>query len=120
MILSSPFGGTGSHQALVLPLQPQLHFRHLHLAMLNAHLLALVELPAPFLQEGNLFNILIALVFGFSTLNILALASKGFDTRPSRLKPGELLAITAMVLSVCFLGWEMLHIFHIFPIHFGD
>jgi hypothetical protein len=77
----------------------------------------LFDIPGSLLQEGNLFNILIALVFGFSTLNILALAAKGFDDRPSRLKPGEILAITAMVLSVCFLGWEMLHLFHIFPIH---
>jgi len=77
------------------------------------------DIPGSLLQEGNLFNILIALVFGFSTLNILALAAKGFDNRPSRLKPGEILAITAMVLSVCFLGWEMLHLFHVFPIHLG-
>ncbi|HXY04258.1 MAG TPA: hypothetical protein VEI49_11835 [Terriglobales bacterium] len=79
----------------------------------------LLDIPGSLLQEGNLFNILIALVFGFSTLNILALAAKGFDDRPSRLKPGEILAITAMVLSVCFLGWEMLHLFHVFPIHVG-
>ncbi|HXY15463.1 MAG TPA: hypothetical protein VEI26_13265 [Terriglobales bacterium] len=79
-----------------------------------------IQSTGSFLQEGSLFNILIALVFGFSTLNILALASKGFDSRPARLKPGEILAITAMVLSVCFLGWEMLHVFHVFPIHLGD
>jgi hypothetical protein len=79
----------------------------------------LFDIPGSLLQEGNLFNILIALVFGFSSLNILALAAKGFDDRPSRLKPGEILAITAMVLSVCFLGWEMLHLFHVFPIHLG-
>jgi len=77
------------------------------------------DIPGSLLQESNLFNVLIALVFGFSTLNILALAARGFDDRPSRLKPGEILAITAMVLSVCFLGWEMLHLFHVFPIHLG-
>ena len=73
-----------------------------------------------FLREETLFNILIALVFGFSTLNILALASRSLESRPSRLNPGEILALTAMVLSVCFLGWEMMHVFHIFPIHLGD
>lgn len=68
-------------------------------------------------QEGTLFNILIALVFGFSTLNILALATRGMESRHSRLRPGEVLALTAMVLAVCFLGWEMLHVFHVFPLH---
>jgi hypothetical protein len=69
-----------------------------------------------FLQEGSLFNILIALVFGFSTLNILGLATRRFENRPSRLTVGEILALTAMALSVCFLGWEMLQVLHIFPI----
>jgi hypothetical protein len=73
-----------------------------------------------YLQEGTLFNILIALVFGFSTLNIVALATRSLESRPSRLNPGEILALTAMVLSVCFLGWEMLHVFHVFPIQLGN
>jgi hypothetical protein len=73
-----------------------------------------------YLQEGTLFNILIALVFGFSTLNIVALATRSLESRPSRLNPGEILALSVMVLSVCFLGWEMLHVFHIFPIQLGN
>jgi amino acid transporter len=64
----------------------------------------------------SIFNILIALVFGFSTLNILGLVTRRFENRPNRLNAGEILALTAMALSVCFLGWEMLHIFHVFPI----
>ena len=64
----------------------------------------------------SFFSILIALVFGFSTLNILGLVSKRFENRPSRLNLGEILALTAMALSVCFLGWEMLHVFHVLPI----
>jgi hypothetical protein len=69
-----------------------------------------------YLDEGSLFNILIALVFGFSTLNILGLVTRRFENRPSRLTVGEILALTAMILSICFLGWEMLHVFHVFPI----
>lgn len=69
-----------------------------------------------YLDEGSLFNILIALVFGFSTLNILGLVTRRFENRPSSLNVGEILALTAMVLSICFLGWEMLHVFHVFPI----
>ncbi|MBV8051280.1 MAG: hypothetical protein JOZ80_08840 [Acidobacteriaceae bacterium] len=79
----------------------------------------LLDLHGSFFEEGNLFNILIALVFGFSSLNILALAARGVDHRPSSLKPGEVLALTAMVLSICFLGMELLHLFHVFPIHLG-
>jgi hypothetical protein len=79
----------------------------------------LLDMHGSFFEEGNLFNILIALVFGFSSLNILALAARGFDNRPSSLKPGEILALTAMVLSICFLGMELLHLFHVFPIHLG-
>jgi hypothetical protein len=74
------------------------------------------QVSGKYLDEGSLFNILIALVFGFSTLNILGLATRRFENRPTSLNVGEILALTAMVLSVCFLGWEMLHTLHIFPI----
>lgn len=67
-------------------------------------------------DEESIFSILIALVFGFSTLNILGLVTRRFENRPSSLNAGEILALTAMVLSVCFLGLEMLHVFHVFPI----
>lgn len=67
-------------------------------------------------DEASIFSILIALVFGFSTLNILGLVTRRFENRPSSLNFGEILALTAMGLSVCLLGWEMLHVFHIFPI----
>lgn len=80
----------------------------------------LFQASGAYLHEGTLFNILIALVFGFSTLNILGLATRGLESRPSRLNPGEVLALTAMVLAICFLGWEMLHVFHIFPIQLGN
>lgn len=67
-------------------------------------------------DADNIFSILIALVFGFSTINILGLVTRRFENRPSSLNLGEILALTAMVLSVCFLGMEMLHVFHVFPI----
>jgi len=80
----------------------------------------LLQASGAFFQEASLFNILIALVFGFSTLNILGLVTRGMENRPSRLKPGEIMALTAMVLAICFLGLEMLHTFHIFPIQLGN
>jgi len=67
-------------------------------------------------DADSIFSILIALVFGFSTINILGLVTRRFENRPSSLNAGEILALTAMVLSVCFLGMEMLHVFHVFPI----
>lgn len=66
--------------------------------------------------EGSIFNLLIALVFGFSTLNILGLVTRPFEQRRDRLSVGEILALTAMALSVCFLAGEMLEVFHVFPI----
>jgi hypothetical protein len=67
-------------------------------------------------DEESIFSILIGLVFGFSTLNILGLVTRRFENRPTRLNVGEILALTAMALSICFLGWEMLHVFHVLPI----
>jgi hypothetical protein len=72
--------------------------------------------PSVHFDEESIFSILIALVFGFSTLNILGLVTRRFENRPSRLNVGEILALTAMALSVCFLGLEMLQVFHVFPI----
>ena len=67
-------------------------------------------------DENTIFSILIASVFGFSTLNILRLVTRRFDNRPGSLNLGEILALTAMALSVCFLSLEMLHVLRIFPI----
>jgi hypothetical protein len=62
------------------------------------------------------YNILWAVVFGFATLNILGLAAR--RTTPGRrgLSFGELLAVLVVVVSVFLLGWEMLYLFHVFPI----
>ena len=68
------------------------------------------------MDDTNLYSILIAAVFGFSALNILALLTKSADARRRRLNLGETLAIMIVLLSVGFLGMEMLHLYHIFPI----
>lgn len=63
----------------------------------------------------NIYDILIALVFGFSSLSVLGLAVSRADQRRG-LNFGEVLAVTAVVVSVGLWGWEMLHLLHIFPI----
>jgi len=67
-------------------------------------------------EKDSVYNILSALVFGFSALNVLGLVSRRIDARRRSLDFGELLAIAVVVLAVCFLGWEMLHVLHILPI----
>jgi hypothetical protein len=67
-------------------------------------------------KKDNVYNILWVLVFGFATLNILGLVARRFEPRRSNLRFGEMLAITVTVVSVVLLGWEMLSLFHIFPI----
>jgi len=64
----------------------------------------------------DVFNILWAVVFGFATLNILSLAARRFEPSRRGLTFGELLAVLVVMLSVFLLGWEMLNLFHIFPI----
>ena len=67
-------------------------------------------------RRQDVYNILWVLVFGFATLNILGLVARRLEPRRSNLQFGEMLAITVTVVSVVLLGWEMLSIFHIFPI----
>jgi hypothetical protein len=67
-------------------------------------------------KKDNVYNILWVLVFGFATLNILGLVARRFEPRRSSLQFGEILAITVTVVSVVLLGFEMLSLFHIFPI----
>lgn len=66
--------------------------------------------------RDDLYNILWAVVFGFATLNILSLAAKRFEPGRRGLTFGELLAVMVVLISVFLLGWEMLNLFHIFPI----
>jgi hypothetical protein len=67
-------------------------------------------------KKDNVYNILWVLVFGFATLNILGLVARRLEPRRSNLNFGEILAITVTIVSVFLLGWEMLSLFHIFPI----
>ena len=67
-------------------------------------------------SRGEIYNILWAVVFGFATLNILSLAARRFEPNRRGLSFGELLAVMVVLLSVFLLGWEMLNLFHIFPI----
>jgi hypothetical protein len=67
-------------------------------------------------SHGDIYNILWAVVFGFATLNILSLAAKKFEPTRRGMSFGELMAVLVVLLSVFLLGWEMLNLFHIFPI----
>jgi hypothetical protein len=67
-------------------------------------------------SRGDVYNILWAVVFGFATLNILSLAAKRLEPSRRGLSFGELMAVMVVILSVFLLGWEMLNLFHIFPI----
>lgn len=66
--------------------------------------------------EDDVYNVLWAVVFGFATLNILSLAAKHFEPGRRGLSFGELLAVMVVLISIFLLGWEMLSVFHIFPI----
>lgn len=64
----------------------------------------------------DVYNILWAVVFGFATLNILSLAARRMEPNKRGLTFGELMAVMVVLVSIFLLGWEMLNIFHIFPI----
>lgn len=66
--------------------------------------------------DQNVYNILWAVVFGFATLNILSLAARRFEPSRRGLSFGELLAVMVVVMAIFLLGWEMLSLFHVFPI----
>lgn len=67
-------------------------------------------------RKGDVYNLLWVLVFGFATLNILGLVARRFEPDRTRLSFGEVLAVMVVMVSVCLLGWEALHLLHIFPI----
>lgn len=64
----------------------------------------------------DVYNVLWAVVFGFATLNILSLAARRMEPGRRGLSFGEILAVMVVILAVVLLGWEMLSIFHVFPI----
>jgi len=67
--------------------------------------------------KNGIYNILWALVFGFATLNILSLVTRRFEPAKRRMSFGEGLAVMVVIVSVVLLGWEMLYVFNILPIH---
>ena len=67
-------------------------------------------------SRQDVYNILWAVVFGFATLNILSLAARRFEPTRRGLSFGELLAVMVVIMSTFLLGWEMLGVFHVFPI----
>lgn len=67
-------------------------------------------------SRQDVYNILWAVVFGFATLNILSLAARRFEPGRRGLTFGELMAVMVVLLSIFLLGWEMLNLFHVFPI----
>ena len=69
-------------------------------------------------KRGELYNILWMLVFGFATINILALVTRSLDPsgRKRRMAIGEILAILVVLTCLGLLAAEMLSLFHIFPI----
>jgi hypothetical protein len=88
-------------------------------AVARAYTAMLVGVAVAVLYRGSredVYNILWAVVFGFATLNILSLAARRLEPTRRGLSFGELMAVMVVLLSVFLLGWEMLNLFHIFPI----
>jgi hypothetical protein len=67
-------------------------------------------------RRNDIYNILWIVVFGFATLNILTLAGRRFEPNRRGMTYGELMAVLVVLMSVFLLGWELLSVFHIFPI----
>jgi uncharacterized membrane protein YhaH (DUF805 family) len=72
----------------------------------------LLQIPE---KRDDVYNILWVLVFGFATLNILALVARRFDDR-RRFSFGEIIAILVVVVAIILLASELLYQFKIFPI----
>jgi hypothetical protein len=66
-------------------------------------------------RKEDFYNVLWVLVFGFATLNIIALVARQFDDR-RRFSFGEIIAIMVVVVAILLLASEMLYQFKIFPI----
>ncbi len=64
-----------------------------------------------------LYDVLWIVVFAFATLNIISLGARQFEPNKRRMNIGEFLAVLVVIFSIVLLCWELLHLFHIFPIH---
>jgi len=67
-------------------------------------------------SRNDIYNVLWAVVFGFATLNILSLAARRYEPNRRGLNFGEMMAVVVVLLSLFLLGWELLTLFHVFPI----
>lgn len=88
-------------------------------AVLRTYAAVFVGVAVAVLYRGSrqdVYNILWAVVFGFATLNILTLAARRLEPTRRGLSFGELMAVMVVLLSIFLLGWELLNLFHIFPI----
>jgi hypothetical protein len=88
-------------------------------AVARAYAAMFVGVAVAMLYRGSrqdVYNILWAVVFGFATLNILTLAARRLEPTRRGLSFGELMAVMVVLLSIFLLGWELLNVFHIFPI----
>lgn len=88
-------------------------------SMTRAYTAAAFALAVAIFYRGSrqdAYNILWGVVFGFATLNILGLAARRTDPAKRGLSFGELMAVMIVLVSVFLLGWEMLNLFHVFPI----
>jgi len=88
-------------------------------AVVRAYAAVFVGVALAVLYRGSrqdVYNILWAVVFGFATLNILTLAARRLEPTRRGLSFGELMAVMVVLLSIFLLGWEMLNLFHVFPI----
>jgi hypothetical protein len=84
------------------------------------HALAMGAVPAVFVLRSTrdeVYNVLWALVFAFATLNILGLGARRFEEHQRGLSFGEVLAIMVVIVSVIMLGWELLYLFNVLPLH---
>lgn len=69
-------------------------------------------------KKGDAYDLLWALVFGFATLNILSLVAKRIEPdRTPRMSFGEMMAVMTVIVAVFLLGWEMLYMFKVLPLH---
>lgn len=87
--------------------------------VVRANAAVVVGIVATLLYRGSrqdVYDILWAVVFGFATLNILSLTARRFEPGRRGLSFGELMAVMVVLIAIFLLGWEMLNLFHIFPI----
>ncbi len=67
-------------------------------------------------SRQDAYNLLWVVVFGFATLNILGLAARRMEPSRRGISFGEMIAVMVVLIAILLLGWEMLNLFHVFPL----